>query len=322
MSGLGHNNPPKDRSFKRRWALAVLAHPNKPAGAVALAFKLYMEMDASGHGAIISDREFMDCCGVSKRACQNFKGWLIDEGFVHIHVRGYRGSASEFVAHIPETEIDAQGAPIQKGTEARDASIPNGIQASDAPKQSGIGAPCASSTDEIGAQNAPDAPIPEISPAPTRAEVYNNIYNNINNLNTPSHTEQVAVRAREGEEDFGHGVFVNCETIRHHEFSISLKAIELQLCGTVPLPEIKQIALGHALQWALDLEGGKRNVVPSNTANFIRASIQGRRNNDAVTEVRKEKARSSSRHVPREAGESFDDINRRILAELNQEGRR
>lgn len=179
---------------------------------------------------------------------------------------------------------------------------------------------------------------PKTSPARTRAEDNNNIYNYNNNLpkNTPPTSEQVAARGqpetpapsanaggvslREGETYLGHGVYVNCETIRHADFTISLLGIEMQLLGTVPMADIKAIATGHALQWALDLEAGKRNVVPSNTANFIRGSIQNRKNNDAVTDVRK--ARASSRHVPRPDGKSFADLNNEILAEIEQERRR
>lgn len=101
-----------------------------------------------------------------------------------------------------------------------------------------------------------------------------------------------AERPRVGEEHVGSGVFVNCETVRHKDFSISLKGIELQLNGTVPMDEIKAIAVGQALQWALDIENGKavHRVVPSNTANFIRGSIQNQRNHQAVTDVRKQRA--------------------------------
>jgi hypothetical protein len=98
--------------------------------------------------------------------------------------------------------------------------------------------------------------------------------------------------AREGEEEVPPGLFVNCETIRHRDFTISLKGIDMQLCGTVPMEQIKSIALGHALAWATDIAAGKRadKVVPSNTANFIRASIRRQVNDDAVTDVRKKRA--------------------------------
>lgn len=93
-------------------------------------------------------------------------------------------------------------------------------------------------------------------------------------ISPPTTVEPLA--AREGERDVGHGVLVNCETIRHRDFNISLKAIQLQLCGTVPMERIKSVAEGFAIGWAADLEAGKRvsQVVPSNTASFIRASIQ------------------------------------------------
>lgn len=102
--------------------------------------------------------------------------------------------------------------------------------------------------------------------------------------------DSVGVSLREGEVEFPNGVFVNCETIRHQEFTISLAGIDMQLLGTVPMAEIKSVATGHALQWAIDLAAGKRNVVPSNPASFIRGSIQNQRNNGAVLEVRKTKA--------------------------------
>lgn len=107
--------------------------------------------------------------------------------------------------------------------------------------------------------------------------------NNINkNNNLPTHTPVEQDSPRDGEEDLGHGVFVNCETVRHKDFSISITGIEMQL-ATCPIEmdsaQRKQAARGsaiaHALQWALDIENGKRpsNVVPSHPANFIRGSI-------------------------------------------------
>lgn len=109
---IGHNGPPKGRTFKRRWASALFARPDKPAGAVAMGFKLYMEMDGEGCGAVISDREFCDSCGLSERAVQNFKRWLLDQDFVRIHLKGARGRANEFQAIIPGEQITAPNAGI------------------------------------------------------------------------------------------------------------------------------------------------------------------------------------------------------------------
>ena len=119
---------------------------------------------------------------------------------------------------------------------------------------------------------------------------------------------------------------MNCETVRLHangkDYPISLKAVELQLCGVVSLEEIKQVALGHALQWALDIEAGKSpsQVMPSNPASFIRASIQNQRNNLAVTEVRK--ARVTSKHAPRPEGKTFAQLNEEVMAEIERGRRR
>lgn len=115
------------RNFKKRWAQAVLAYDNmgrpvedrKAAGHVAMAFKLYMEMDAHGRGAAISDEEFARACGVTSRTAQEFKKWLLASGFVIIRVRGSRRGSTEFEAMIPgETKpedtsgySDAAGSP-------------------------------------------------------------------------------------------------------------------------------------------------------------------------------------------------------------------
>ena len=83
--------------------------------------------------------------------------------------------------------------------------------------------------------------------------------------------------ARDGEEDFGFGVYVNCRTVRHDAFQINLDAIDKQLLGSVPTDQIKQVAIGHALQWATEIESGRQpsDVVPVNVANFISKTIKG-----------------------------------------------
>lgn len=90
-------------------------------------------------------------------------------------------------------------------------------------------------------------------------------------------TERENPRAREGETEVHAGVFVNCETIRHRDFTISIPAIEMQLVGTVSRDEIKAVATGHAIQWATDIAAGKPKAYPDNPASFIRQSIQNQR---------------------------------------------
>ncbi len=110
----GNGGPPL--FTKKRWAISLFGTPDKPAGAVAMAFKLYMEMNGDGRGATISDAEFQVACGVSDGSVRNFKRWLISHGFIQIARRGARGHRSEFLATLP----------------AADAAIENGLPATNA----------------------------------------------------------------------------------------------------------------------------------------------------------------------------------------------
>jgi hypothetical protein len=94
------------------------------------------------------------------------------------------------------------------------------------------------------------------------------------------------------EEHVGHGVVVNCETVRHRDFTISLKAIEYQLSGSLPMERIKSVAVGQAIQWAVEIEAGKpaHKVVPDKPANFIRGSLQAQKRNDILAEIKQQEA--------------------------------
>jgi uncharacterized protein YdaU (DUF1376 family) len=88
---------------------------------------------------------------------------------------------------------------------------------------------------------------------------------------------------RPGEEALPHGVFVNCQTVRHKAFSISIESVAMQLATASGLgltveearAHAKQSSVAHALQWALEIENGKLSgdVVPKQIANFIRGSV-------------------------------------------------
>jgi hypothetical protein len=111
------------------------------------------------------------------------------------------------------------------------------------------------------------------TPVLTRAR---DLLNTTTNNNLDSHTDS----AREGEEDLGGGVFVNCKTVRHRAFVISLESIAMQL-GTAGMPRARAEELAragsiaHAKQWAVEIDAGKPVglVVPGHPANFIRGSI-------------------------------------------------
>jgi len=114
VTGIGHNNPPRDRSFKKRWASAIFAcdDPKKPVGAVAMAFRLYHDMDGTGRGIAASDLEIAESCGVSDRSVRTFKTWLLRLGFVRVIAKGGRGDGkTEYRALIPgEIELPEKSA--------------------------------------------------------------------------------------------------------------------------------------------------------------------------------------------------------------------
>lgn len=97
-------------------------------------------------------------------------------------------------------------------------------------------------------------------------------------------------------EDIGCGVLLNCETIRHPdhpEIAINFKSIEGLTLGTVPIEQIKTIASGYAIDWAHQLESGKswKEIAGRYSANqFIANRIHWRKQDDAVTDVRKQRA--------------------------------
>lgn len=302
-ASIGHNNPPKDRTFKKRWAAAIFAceDARKPVGAVAMAFRIYHDMDSSGHGMAASDLEIAAACGVSDRSVRTFKTWLLRAGFVRVLAKGGRADGrTEYRALIPdEIELPEKSAGKPSGTpeaisgkKQHDRKILPEIE-------------CELPEEISGDRELPEksAGYRDTSPVPARADIYNNIYNNINNLNknTPPPSEQVAARdggrggldLRPGEEHIGHGVIVNCETVRHRDFTISLKAIEFQLVGALPMDRIKAAAVGQALQWAVEIESGKpaSKVVPDKPANFIRGSLQNQHRNDMLAEIKRDAAK-------------------------------
>jgi hypothetical protein len=283
-----HNGgPPLVPFSKRRWALALLAHPKKPAGAVAMGFKLFMEMGADGTGATIPDCDFVDCCGVSERACQNFKRWLIDHGFISIQVKGHKGRSNTFSARIPAglTAPDAANQDVRaayiagKNHDERHA-LPAKISGLPARIATDTGLTATNAGNPSAAKESfPHTPFKENKP--------------INNLPI-SHLEPPA---REGEESIGHGVFVNCETIRHKDFTISLPSLELSIAGRLPKTEVKAKAAAHALQWAAEIDAGKKpaDVVPTKIANFLAASLMGDINRAATADAKLAKAKQGAK---------------------------
>jgi hypothetical protein len=130
----------------------------------------------------------------------------------------------------------------------------------------------------------------------------------------PAHAH---AHTREGEELHPHGVIVNCETIRHPNFTISLSAIEMNtVAANLSKNEIKTRCLAHAMQWAAEIESGRNHhtVVPNKIANFLSASIMGEVNRGKVAEVKAARVPSGRRT----GGETPEERKAREMRELDQ----
>lgn len=166
---IGDNGgPPLESDFnKKKWAQALFRHPKKPPGAIAMAFKLYMEMDARGRGAAVSDLEFASCCGVTDRSAREFKRWLVDNGFVYVTAKGARGRVSIFAARIPPW------AEIPEAASANRHQIPEAISGSPEPN---TGSHFRKSDHELPETSSGNQQIPEAaSGSPTLPEARSGI---------------------------------------------------------------------------------------------------------------------------------------------------
>jgi len=112
----------------------------------------------------------------------------------------------------------------------------------------------------------------------------------------------VSISNRAGEDEkipdgfspLGHGALINCETIRHPEFTISITAVKMQLALVAPDVDARQACSIAALQWAAEIEGGKSasKVVPGNVLGAIVGGVRMGKFREAEHETRTTKARS------------------------------
>jgi len=123
--------------------------------------------------------------------------------------------------------------------------------------------------------------------------------------NIPTHTEVVAARdgagegPRLGEDEVYPGVYVNCETVRHSKFVISLEALSMQLGLSsvgIPRDQIKDLARKHAIaaavDWAEQLKVGKRPPI-DNPVNVIRGKIVKQYQTELTEQYRRESAQKT-----------------------------
>lgn len=105
----------------------------------------------------------------------------------------------------------------------------------------------------------------------------------------------LADRPREGEEQIGVGVYVNCDTVRFvgngRTEVISLRAIEVQTAGlAVPRDEIKNMVVAAALQWSAEVQAGKSPKIPQRLDLHFGRCLTNNFHNQAIADVRKQRA--------------------------------
>lgn len=169
--------------------------------------------------------------------------------------------------------------------------------------------------DEIGATSAPD--VETISDA---------TINEISGLTLPSPSPSISVSKNISyshshttcaTETHSDGVSSDVEAIRHPNFTISLQAIAMSICGRWPPDKIRDFCLAHALQWGAEIANGKlsRDVVPDKIVNFLSATIMREINRAAASEtVRPGKPSSVHPKIAREI--EAREAMRRVQKEL------
>lgn len=117
-------------------------------------------------------------------------------------------------------------------------------------------------------------------------------------INTVSGREKIDLKLQGGFESVGHGVEINCETIRHRNFAISLPAIEMQYAMRFSNDEAKkrarELAKTMALHWAVQIENGKdpKAVLPMDTGTYLRSRVSKEINNEQVGQQRLQNEKS------------------------------
>lgn len=96
----------------------------------------------------------------------------------------------------------------------------------------------------------------------------------------------------EGFTPLGHGALINCETIRHPQFVISIAAVKMGLALTHPDVDARQACSIAALQWAAAIEGGQRRheVIPGNITGAILGGVRMGKFREMEHETRAAKA--------------------------------
>lgn len=309
--GIGHNNAPINFI---EWALALFSS-NMTSTEKAVTFCAVIAQTGKIEDlALLTDTPARSVERARYRPAR--EGWLhitgsLGRGMPRTYLPGFPGRTSpvEFDEHLDLkgthgrvafaiSSVLAERAKAlresKNGNEGTAPAAPEGTQERYSPPEDGAGKRYAKPESYAPDDASPHQCVPLKGADASRARAHKESLRDSYSLRedslplTPSPAQAVAViePARvevlaPDEEAVGHGVIANCTTIRHPAFTISLPGIEMNtVAAGMTREQIKQHCLGHALQWAAEIEAGKppRDVVPGRIANFLSASLMGVKN--------------------------------------------
>jgi hypothetical protein len=253
---------------------------------------------------VTGTKELGDLCGIKdERTVRKWKSDLYKLGWVIIGQKGggrghgikihaaLRGVPVEFTDIKPKNP-DTLCIRLARETLSQDAThcMQNGgtqCQSFDAER----GAPDVRVSDQTPARDAPISGETLAADAGVSKESFPHTpFKENNNINNLPLTQKPASAS---EEILGHGVVVNCETIRHANFTISIPGVALRCQASgLSTAEIKSKLTGIALQWAAEIEGGKKpkDVLPLSMNSALARAVMGDRFQEDVHAMRKGRA--------------------------------
>lgn len=266
---------------------------------------------------VTGNKDLGDLCGIrDERTIRKWKADLVKSGWVIVGQKGGgRGKGIRVHAALRGAPVSFSDIRPQNPCKLCTRLEKETLSSNDAHSMQNPSTECtafnvetptsdAGVSDDTPARNVPHSVQTPTSDAPSRAPPHARIETPSgllisDNLNTTSHPSNLDA-AREGERGVGQGVFVNCETVRHRDFTINLQAVEMQLlahAGSVSSEQIRDFTTACALQWATELADGTRTKsnLPRQIARSVASYITNQLNQQAEHEVRKKREEGQSK---------------------------
>lgn len=311
---LNHNGGPpleetrqtRKRSVRTAWARALFDDPETPTYVMAMAWVLHWYSNNDGTGAVLSNEQFERICNISRPTVTKGKEWLRKHGYVHIKLGDGRGVKSTFTLTLPEKEKGEKALPLSKAAEQRKVAIQDDRKEETVIPEMSFPETTKHETSlqkgETSFQKG-ETPLQKgATTFPLNQDINQDItqeYNQNRARTRVMGANLVQIDGpREGEEQLEHGVIVNCETVRHPRFSVSIKSIAMQIgLANLGLSQndamhlAREAAISWALQWAAEIENGKAaySVLPRNPATYVATTLINRKREEEARKAAEKK---------------------------------